>query len=252
MPVLIHAWTAVELAKSLPITKGRVCGYVTKRTGQLITDYFKESGRDDDLYRRLQSISISMDGEIYGYLSDSLGKRLELFLLKETGQTKETLFPEIWEYTKKFRLNSKFCWAIQQGNWKELIDTVSEVNISDPMGVTPLCRAVSAVDYELIKLLIKEKGALVDFRGENKMCPLDYSLCTKKKKLVKLLLNFGADPCDDYWGQVTSPLESALMDSNDFICSILLQYSTKNTTELVRDYNREYLLEETDSETDSL
>lgn len=88
------------------------------------------------------------------------------------------------------------CWRPGSNNWQAtvanfLIDSGSNINARNNNGATPLYFAVK--DFDLTQRLI-EKGADINIRAYGDYTPLHQAAFSGNLKVVKLLIDHGADP----------------------------------------------------------
>ena len=85
-----------------------------------------------------------------------------------------------------------------QNNWPKIVDLLirkgADVNLSLKNRTTPLCVAAFAGYFKVAELLSQAPGVQVDKPGMDNVTPLLMACCQEHKRIVKLLLNNGADP----------------------------------------------------------
>jgi serine/threonine protein kinase len=107
-----------------------------------------------------------------------------------------------------------------RNKWKVLIDKGANVNVTNGEIITPLFKATSSGDLEIIKLLI-DRGADINARNNSGQTPLFWAVVYKRQAAIKLLLDRGADVnAKDNYGK--TPLYEAIANTQKEIVKLLL------------------------------
>jgi len=92
-----------------------------------------------------------------------------------------------------------------------LIESDADINSPDVYRFTPLMRAVDNKHVESVQILLAQGQAGVNFKDESDNTALHFAVANKQRNVIKLLLQFGANPLQANRDDIT-PLDLAKND----------------------------------------
>ena len=114
---------------------------------------------------------------------------------------------------------------------EQLVKRGANVNLTLPMGTTPLSGAAGSGNLEVVRVLLQAPAIAVNLAREDGMTPLAIASQEGYKDIVRLLLRKGADPNGDHKSGL-NPLQVASLHGYTGIVEMLLNAGTEIDTEI--------------------
>ena len=97
------------------------------------------------------------------------------------------------------------------------------INLSDKNGLNPLFYAVKNENFDILKVLLKQKSLNLDQKDKDRNTALHYAVIKKKLEAIDLLVEHGAN-IDAQNADGRTSLMLAAKAGDDELCDILLDY----------------------------